>query len=214
MKNNNKLKKIFLLLSLLFIYILVFFISYATSVTSDLSNSVFRLHVIANSNSEEDQNLKYLVRDALLKYMSSISENINTKEEAMLVAQNNIEKFQEIAENVIIENGYNYSVCVEIGNYSFPTKKYGDISLPAGLYDALRVKIGDASGENWWCVMFPSLCFVNVSNGYVPEVSKQNLQDSLLPEEYNLISSNNINFKIKFKLIELFEKANITTAKK
>ena len=122
MKNNNKLKKIFLLLSLLFIYILVFFISYATSVTSDLSNSVFRLHVIANSNSEEDQNLKYLVRDALLKYMSSISENINTKEEAMLVAQNNIEKFQEIAENVIIENGYNYSVCVEIGNYSFPTK--------------------------------------------------------------------------------------------
>lgn len=214
MKNNNKLKKIFLLLSLLFIYILVFFISYATSVTSDLSNSVFRLHVIANSNSEEDQNLKYLVRDALLKYMSSISENINTKEEAMLVAQNNIEKFQEIAENVIIENGYNYSVCVEIGNYSFPTKKYGDISLPAGLYDALRVKIGDASGENWWCVMFPSLCFVNVSNGYVPEISKQNLQDSLLPEEYNLISSNNINFKIKFKLIELFEKANITTAKK
>ena len=214
MKNNNKLKKIFLLLSLLFIYILVFFISYATSVTSDLSNSVFRLHVIANSNSEEDQNLKYLVRDALLKYMSSISENINTKEEAMLVAQNNIEKFQEIAENVIIENGYNYSVCVEIGNYSFPTKKYGDISLPAGLYDALRVKIGDASGENWWCVMFPSLCFVDVSNGYVPEVSKQNLQDSLLPEEYNLISSNNINFKIKFKLIELFEKANITTAKK
>ena len=214
MKNNNKLKKIFLLLSLLFIYILVFFISYATSVTSDLSNSVFRLHVIANSNSEEDQNLKYLVRDALLKYMSSISENINTKEEAMLVAQNNIEKFQEIAENVIIENGYNYSVCVEIGNYSFPTKKYGDISLPAGLYDALRVKIGNASGENWWCVMFPSLCFVDVSNGYVPEVSKQNLQDSLLPEEYNLISSNNINFKIKFKLIELFEKANITTAKK
>lgn len=214
MKNNNKLKKIFLLLSLLFIYILVFFISYATSVTSDLSNSVFRLHVIANSNSEEDQNLKYLVRDALLKYMSSISENINTKEEAMLVAQNNIEKFQEIAENVIIENGYNYSVCVEIGNYSFPTKKYGDISLPAGLYDALRVKIGNASGENWWCVMFPSLCFVDVSNGYVPEISKQNLQDSLLPEEYNLISSNNINFKIKFKLIELFEKANITTAKK
>lgn len=214
MKNNNKLKRVFLLVSLLFIYILVFFISYATTVTSDLSNSVFRLHVIANSNSAEDQNLKYLVRDALLKYMSSICRNVNTKEEAMEIAKNNIKKFQEIAETVIIENGYNYSVCVEIGNYSFPTKKYGDISLPAGIYDALRVKIGNASGENWWCVMFPSLCFVDVSSGYVPEVSKQNLQENLLPEEYNLISSNNINFKIKFKLIELFEKANITTAKK
>ncbi len=214
MKNNSKFKKILLLVSLLFIYILIFFISYATTVTSDLSNSVFRLHVIANSNSEEDQNLKYLVRDSLLNYMSSICENISTKEEAMELAKNNIQKFQEIAESVIIENGYDYSVCVEVGNYSFPTKKYGDISLPAGLYDALRVKIGSASGENWWCVMFPSLCFVDVSNGYVPAVSKQNLQDSLLPEEYNLISSNNMNFKIKFKLIELFEKANITTAKK
>ena len=120
-----------------------------------------------------------------------------------------------IAKQTIIDNGYDYDVAVEIGNYSFPTKYYGDISLPAGYYDALRVKIGNYEGQNWWCVMFPPLCFVNVSSGIVPTESKEELQENLSNEEYMIISNNEspvVNFK--FKILELFNNVNILTAKK
>ena len=95
---------------------------------------------------------------------------------------------------------------MQIGDATFPTKTYGDISLPAGNYDALKVKIGKADGQNWWCVMFPPLCFVDVSSGIVPDSSKEELRENLNEEEYDLISENNdqeINFK--FKLVEFFQ---------
>ena len=86
--------------------------------------------------------------------------------------------------------------------------------MPAGYYDALKVELGKAEGKNWWCVMFPSLCFVDINNGIVPEESKEELQSSLLEEDYNLISSNNSEYKLKFKIVELFENSKIFTAKK
>ena len=113
-----------------------------------------------------------------------------------------------------ILNNFNYDVKISIGNFPFPTKHYGDISLPSGFYDALKVEIGEAKGQNWWCVMFPELCFVDVSNGIVPESSKEELQSSLSDENYNLISSNDSEYKIKFKIVELFENSKIFTAKK
>ena len=146
--------------------------------------------------------------------MNSISENISSKEEAIKLANENKSQFYNIAKQVITDNGVNYDVNIEIGNYSFPTKNYGDISLPSGFYDALKVEIGSASGQNWWCVMFPSLCFVDVSEGIVPEESKKDLQKNLKEEEYNLISSDSLEFKVKFKLVELFENAKIIMAKK
>ena len=115
--------------------------------------------------------------------------------------------FKNIAQNVVKENGYDYEVNVEIGNFSFPTKTYGDISFPAGFYDALKVEIGKAEGQNWWCVMFPPLCFVDVSSGVVPEESKENLEANLGDEEYSIISDSEENglTSIKFKIIEFFE---------
>jgi len=113
----------------------------------------------------------------------------------------------------IKSNGYNYDVEIEIDNFNFPTKTYGDISLPAGYYDALRVKIGKASGQNWWCVMFPPLCFVDVSTGIVPEESKELLGENLTEEDYLLISENTTEIKFKFKIIEFFQKNNLFTAK-
>lgn len=211
MKNFKKILIIFLLF---IIYILFSITSYANAVSKDISHSVFRLHVIANSDSEEDQNLKYKVRDALISYMNSISENITSKEEAIKIANENKDEFYNIAKKVISDNGFNYDINIEIGNFSFPSKTYGDIALPAGFYDALKVKIGSASGQNWWCVMFPSLCFVDISEGIVPEESKENLEINLQDEDYNLISSDNIEYKIKFKLVELFENAKIIMAKK
>ena len=211
MKN---LKKYLIICFLLIIYILVYSISYANSTISNLSSNLFRLHVIANSNSEADQNLKYKVRDNLISYMNDICKNVSTKQEAICIANSHIKEFYKIAQNTIHENGSNYKVKLSIGNYPFPTKAYGDISLPAGYYDALKVEIGDAKGKNWWCVMFPSLCFVDVSNGVVPEESKKDLQNSLSEEDFNLISSSNSQYQFKFKLIELLENAKILTAKK
>lgn len=211
MKN---LKKILIILILFITYILLSIFSYSNAVSRDISNSVFRLHVIANSNSKEDQDLKYALRDELIKYMNSISENVSSKEEAIKLANENKDEFYAIAKKVISDNGFNYDVNIEIGNFSFPTKTYGDISLPAGFYDALKVEIGNATGQNWWCVMFPSLCFVDVSEGIVPEESKEDLQLSMQEEDYNLISSDEPEYKLKFKLVELFENAKIIMAKK
>lgn len=199
----NILKRLLLIIFLLAAFIVVSALSYVSAVSNTISDSVFRLHVIANSDSEEDQNLKYIVRDNLINYMNSLTENITSKEEAIKIAKEHEKDFYNIAKKTIDEHGYNYDVDIEIGNCYFPTKHYGDISLPAGNYDALRVKIGKAEGQNWWCVMFPPLCFVDMSTGVVPEESKQTIKDNLPSEEYALVSNSDkedINFK--FKLVE------------
>lgn len=212
---SKKVKYSFILVFLLGIYIFISAISYVSAVSSSLEDSVFRLHVIANSNSEEDQNLKYIVRDNLISYMNSICANVQSKDEAILIARENSDNFYKIAKQTIEENGFNYDVNIEIGNFLFPTKQYGDISFPSGYYDALRVKIGKAEGKNWWCVMFPPLCFVNLSSGIIPTESKEVLKSELSDEEYNIISNTNSNeIKFKFKIIELLQSTNILTAKK
>lgn len=212
--NTGIITKFFILLFLLTIYILFSAYSYATSVSSGISDSVFRLHVIANSDSEEDQNLKYKVRDNLLDYMNSLCSSTSSKQEAIDIAQNHIDDFYKIAQKVVSENGYDYSINITIGKHDFPTKHYGDVSLPSGVYDALRVEIGSASGQNWWCVMFPPLCFVDVSSGMVPDSSKETLQDNMSSEEYDLItdSDNSSELNVKFKIVELFENLKIKLA--
>ena len=210
---KNIFKKLCIFFVLLSTYIIICSISYVRAVSSDLSNSVLRLHIIANSNSEDDQNLKYAVRDDLLEYMNKLCANCSSKQEAIQLVKENLEAFKEIALNSILEHGYSYNVKINIGEYEFPTKHYGDISLPAGTYDALKVEIGEASGQNWWCVMFPPLCFVDISSGIVDEESKDLLKNDLNTEEFTLISDNsNIGLKFKFKIIELFSQSKMLTA--
>ena len=201
-----KIGRIFVILILLSLFILISAISYVDAVSNNIADSIFRLHVIANSDSKEDQELKLKVRDELLSYMNIISKDSKSKQEAMQIANEHKEEFTQIAEKVIKENGYNYTVNVQIGKADFPTKYYGDITLPAGTYDALKVQIGEAKGQNWWCVMFPPLCFVDVSTGIVPDNSKQELKQSLDDEEYDLISkTDNNEISFKFKIVELFQ---------
>ena len=208
MKKFKRLKigRIFVILILLSLFILISAISYVDAVSNNIADSVFRLHVIANSDSKEDQELKLKVRDEVLSYMNIISKDSTSKQEAMQIANEHKEEFTQIAEKVIKANGYNYTVNVQIGKADFPTKYYGDITLPAGTYDALKVQIGEAKGQNWWCVMFPPLCFVDVSTGIVPDNSKQELKRSLDNEEYDLISkTDNNEISFKFKIVELFQ---------
>lgn len=213
MKRNNYCFIIISILLALYIFIITF--SYVRNVSTNLSQSVFRLHIIANSDSREDQDLKYKVRDDLISYMNSLSKSFDSKDETIAYVSNHLEDFEKIANQTIETNGFTYRANAEIGNFSFPTKTYGDIRLPSGNYDALDVKIGKAEGKNWWCVLYPSLCFVDVTSGYVPEESKTELKDSLSEEEYALISDNeSSNIKFKFKLVEFFTNNNIFVAKK
>ena len=206
------LKRFLIVLILFTFFVFVSAISYVSAVSNNIADSVFRLHVIANSDSNEDQELKYKVRDAVLEYMNSITIDCSSKEEAIQIAKEHKDEFYKIAKQTIEENGYDYSANIKIGNFNFPTKTYGDISLPAGNYDALRIEIGNASGQNWWCVMFPPLCFVDVSSGVVPDESKEIMQDNLSTEEYTLISDlNSSDVKFKFGLVEFFN--NISFAK-
>lgn len=209
---NSKIKRFFLVFLLLLIYIIICAFSYVNAVSTDIQNSVFRLHVIANSDSCEDQNLKYLVRDNILQYINSISIDSTSKEEVITLVKENILEIEKIAQETIYQNGYNYSVKLSIGNFAFPTKTYGDISFPTGFYDALKIEIGEAKGQNWWCVMFPPLCFVDVSSGVVPEESKETIKDSLSEEEYKILSENTSDINFKFKIIEMFQNISIKLA--
>ena len=208
----SNFKRLLLLLVLLFIYTFICAFSYVNAVSTNIQDSVFRLHVIANSDSYEDQNLKYIVRDKVLQYINIISTNESSKEEVIALANKNIDEIQGIAENTIRENGYNYSIKLNIGNFAFPTKTYGDISFPAGFYDALKIEIGEAKGQNWWCVMFPPLCFVDVTSGVVPEESKEVIKENLSDEEYELVSENSNDISFKFKIIEMFQNIGIKLA--
>ena len=209
-----KFKSILLLLLLLFLYIFICAFDYVQAVSYDISNSVFRLHVIANSDTIEDQNLKYKIRDSLLNYMNSLCTNINSKEEAILMVENHKDDFKKIALDVIHSEGFDYNVNINIGNFNFPTKNYGDISLPAGMYDALRVEIGNSNGQNWWCVMFPSLCFIDINHGIVEKDSKNILEKELSKESYAIVSDKSKStIKFKFKILEFFGQKNISTAK-
>lgn len=212
MKKIQKLifNRYILLTLLLLLFIFISALSYATTVSYDIQNSVFRLHVIANSDEEYDQNLKYIVRDKILEYVNSISSTAVSKEDVIDLVKQNSNEIKKIAEETIKSNGYDYAVNINIGNFEFPTKTYGDLSLPAGLYDALRVEIGKAEGANWWCVMFPPLCFVDVSSGVVPDESKEIIKDNLAnDEEYDLLVASNAEVKFKFKLVEMFQSFGI-----
>ena len=211
--NFGFIKRFFVVLILFCIFVFISALSYVNAVSEDIANSVFRLHVIANSDSSEDQSLKYKVRDSILDYMDNVTSNCTSKEEVINLASKYKEEMYNIAKEVICENGYNYDVSIEIGNFEFPTKQYGDISLPAGYYDAVRIKIGEANGQNWWCVMFPPLCFVDVTSGIVPDESKEIIKENLSnDEEYSIISDKeDAGIQFKFSLIEFFK--NISFAK-
>lgn len=211
---KKKLKCLIILSILFSLYIFLCAYSYVSAISSDLYDSVFRLHVIANSDSQEDQDLKYVVRDNLINYMNEQSKNFSTKQEVIEYAKNHLDDLKQIAQNTIYEQEYSYNVNIEIGNFEFPTKSYGDITFPAGFYDALKVEIGKSEGQNWWCVMFPPLCFVDTTNGIVPDTSKETLQENLSEENYKIISdTEDSSITFKFKIIEFFEKTGIITAK-
>lgn len=164
----------------------------------NIRESIFRIHVLANSDSEQDQELKLKVRDRILKETGNLFNNMNTKDKAIKNVQHHVETIKNIAQDEVYKNGYNYPVKVEIVNMFFDTREYGEISMPAGKYDAMRITIGDADGKNWWCVLYPPMCLPSAQ-------PKKEINNVLTPEQVDIVE-NKPKYQIKFAIVEVFEK--------
>ena len=168
-----------------------------------IADSVLRLHIVANSDSPEDQQLKLQVRDRVLQDCSSLFAHCRTMEESIRIAQAHINRIQASAQDEIQRQGYDYTAQVQVKPSCFPTKRYDGVVLPAGTYQAVTITLGTAEGQNWWCVMYPPLCLINGVT-HVPSASLKQLREILTPEEFELITqSENPPVKVKFKIVEL-----------
>lgn len=165
-----------------------------------LAEKVVRLHVLANSDSREDQALKLQVRDVVLERAEALLSRCEDRREAESLLRGQLLEFEELAGQVIREAGYDYPVTVELEETRFPTREYDSFTLPAGNYLALRVLIGAAEGQNWWCVVFPPLC--TAASADVPASA---LAAGLTEEEVSLITEEDGSYVLKFKTIELWE---------
>ena len=192
------MKKIFVIF--LFVFLSIFDACiYAKNIKKDLAENVIRLHVIANDDTEDGQEIKLKVRDAVLKYMRE--NKFENFFDAYKYIENSKKEIKNISETVLRENGFEYDVYVELGEFNFPTKKYGELTFPAGEYLAIKICLGKAEGQNWWCVMYPTLCFTGeiCEN----EDAYKQLKSKLNEESFSVISGK---VQFKFKILELFGK--------
>jgi stage II sporulation protein R len=172
---------------------------------TSLAQKIIRFHVIADSDTDASQQLKLKVKDETLGYMKTLlsgSEDIDTTREIIRENLCNIENF---ALEVVKREGYEYNVSAELETCYFPIKEYGSLSFPAGYYEALRIKIGKAEGRNWWCVMYPNLCFVDGTYAVVSDETKKTLEKMLTKDEYNMLLDGS-KTKISFKYLGYIEK--------
>lgn len=171
---------------------------------SDIRGKVLRLHIIANSDSKADQQLKIKVRDKILSESKELFVAADSKEEAEENVRAKLPEIIKIAQNEVKKEGFDYKVNAQLVNMYFTTRTYDNITLPAGYYDAVRITIGEAKGHNWWCVLFPSLCIPASS-----DEQKQEISDVLTPDEKDIVeNSDKPDITIKFKTVELFEQCN------
>jgi len=192
----SKTIKIFVPIFLSFILIYSYIAPFIQT-SENISQQVFRLHILANSDSEEDQSLKLKVRDKILCESEELFKNCSSLDDIISVSRNNLNYFKSIAQKCVNENGYNYDVKVYIDKEYFNTRKYNKITLPSGIYNALKIEIGSAEGHNWWCVMFPAIC--------LPAVSDDEINKILDEDEIALINSDD-KYEIRFKIVEIYEK--------
>ncbi len=162
----------------------------------ELRNNVLRLHIIANSDSAEDQELKLKIRDEILKKSGDIFDNANNIEDAILIADKRTKEFCDIANRVIKENGFSYQATVFIGDSYFETREYDSFTLPAGVYKSLIIKVGKSQGKNWWCVIFPEICLPAAMKGDLTDtVSEDSAEIAKKPQKYIM----------RFKAVEIYE---------
>lgn len=169
----------------------------AAEVQEKLAEEVFRFHVLADSDREEDQEVKLAVRDAVISFMKEDMGDEMSADETKLWAQEHLKELEETADKELEERGFDYRAKAEVTNCYFPEKRYGDVVFPEGKYEALRIRLGKAEGHNWWCVLYPNLCFMDTTCAVVSEKGKEELKEALEEDEYEMITAMS-DFKIKW----------------
>ena len=171
-----------------------------TAEDTEIYDKTVRLHVIANSDSEEDQALKLKVRDSVLAFVGPLLANVNDRDEAEALLRQNLEGLQQAAQDRIQQEGYDYDVTLAFDQEYYPRKTYEALTLPAGHYLSMQVKIGENEGRNWWCVLFPMLCTTSA------EPENELTQAGFTVNQIKLITdTDSTRYKIKFKCLEIFE---------
>lgn len=208
-------KKIFTSVVFVVLAIAIAYSAEAYTGLSKINGKVIRLHVLANSDSLEDQQLKYKVRNKIITTFNEEFEDISYKSESSNIIVEKLAQIRYEAEEIVKKDGYDYDVDVYYGNYKFPRKAYEEIVLPEGYYDAVRIEIGKAEGSNWWCVMFPPLCFVDFGKNQDDPIfdfeTEEKLQQVLTEEEIEVIKTKRgiENIKLKSKIFEFIEKGKV-----
>lgn len=168
-----------------------------------IADKILRFHVLANSDSKEDQEVKKKVRDAVGAMMEPRLAESRNLEETEAIVQQSMEKIVEVATETLEENGYYYGASARLANVEFPVKSYGAYTFPAGEYEALQVTLGEGEGHNWWCVLYPNMCFRGSVYEVPSDEAKHALREVLTPEEYEDIFRHG-KYQIRFKFLEYF----------
>lgn len=180
---------------------------YAADAHGEIAGSILRFHVLANSDTESDQALKLLVRDAVLASYADLLGNAQNRQESIATIRDELANIRDIAALAIAEAGYDYPVEAMLSSQFFPTRIYGELRLPPGMYDALTIRIGDAIGENWWCVLFPPLCVVEEAQANVTPQGRERFAEVISPSAYDLMSytepSNRV--QVRFAVVEWWQ---------
>ncbi|MDF2886749.1 MAG: stage sporulation protein [Lacrimispora sp.] len=197
----------------LFLCITCLLIAFLLTLANDRSNDealaariapeILRFHVLANSNSTQDQNLKLKVRTMLLNSIyEDLGENASLEDTKTYISSHE-STLEEKAENYMKNLGFNYPAHMELTDCYFPTKTYGDMVFPCGTYEAVRVKIGEGKGHNWWCVLYPPLCFTDSSYAVVPDTSKEILRHSIDESDYLKLRKEPVKIHVRLKVLDL-----------
>ena len=173
-------------------------IAEAQQLQQSISEKILRFHVLANSDREEDQQVKLQVRDAIGEYIEPLIADSTDLEETESIVNDNLSQIVDVAEKTLEEAGYTYGATAKLTDCDFPVKTYGEYTFPAGEYRALEVSLGQGEGHNWWCVLYPPLCFVDATYGVLPDESKDQLKNILTEDEYNAITETQCHYRFKY----------------
>lgn len=179
-------------------------LEYAQGLQMSLADKVLRFHVLAQSDSEYDQQVKFMVRDAVAEYVTGLLRESDSLEETISIVKVHMEDINEVANQVLEEEGVEYRAQTMLTNMEFPEKEYSNFTFPAGEYQALRVCLGEGNGKNWWCVMYPNLCFSG-SLLKTNEDEVEAFEETLTPQECEMIMDGK-DYRIRFKLLEYIMK--------
>lgn len=200
MKKQNIIWYILVGMNLILLVLLGIQYGRQLKIQQGIAQKVLRFHVIANSDSSEDQALKLAVRDAVGAQMAGVLADVEDRRECEQVVAAHMDEIKETARKVIAEQGYSYEVDAFVRDVDFPVKTYGDYTFPAGTYEALEVVIGEGSGKNWWCVMYPNMCFSGSVYEVVDEDAKTALKEVLSEEEYEQVFTEG-DYKVQCKYL-------------